>query len=261
MPWSEAAGIRLWYVDAGSGPPLVLVHGLGGSSADWESQVAEFARDHRVIAPDLRGYGMSERRGPFAVKQFAADVGALLDELGIGRCILVGHSMGGAVAMQLALDDPQRIDKLVLTNTLPSFRPRGLEQRLMLWSRLVLMSLFGPGRLGRRVAAQLYPGPELAALRDRAGERSARNGRRVYLATLWQLARWSAQERLRELRMPTLVMAAERDYFDSALFRRFIAELPDNAVSEVFAGTRHGLPLEAPQRFNARLRSFLGAAA
>lgn len=259
--WSDAAGVRLWYEEAGSGPPLVLLHGLGGSSADWEAQISEFARDHRVIAPDLRGYGVSERRGPYSVAQFAADVFALLDGLGIGSCTLIGHSMGGAVAMQMALDGPRRVERLVLTNTLPSFRPRSLRQKLMLWTRLLVMSLVGPGYLGRMVAAQLYPGPELAALRDRAGERSSRNGRGVYLRTLRQLARWSVEPRLADLHMPTLVMAAEQDYFDIGELRRFVDVLPEPIESEVFPGTRHGLPLEAPQRFNARLRSFLQAAA
>lgn len=261
MPWSEAAGARLWYEDEGAGPVLVLVHGLGGSSADWESQIPEFARDHRVIAPDLRGFGRSQRRGPFRVARFAADVCALLDELGIGRFLLVGHSMGGAVAMQMALDRPGAIDKLALANTLSDFRPRNLRQHGMLWSRLLLMSVLGPGHLGRRVAAQLYPGPELTALRDRAGERSARNSRRVYLSALWHLSRWSAQGRLQQLSMPILVMAAEQDYFDSVQLRRFIDALPPRVDAEIFPGTRHGLPLEAPQRFNRRLRSFLEVAA
>jgi len=259
MPSSQAAGIRLYYEDIGTGPVMVLLHGLGGSSADWESQLPEFSRDHRVIAPDFRGYGNSERRGPYTVERFAADVFALLDELQIGNFILVGHSMGGAVAMVMALMKPSRIRKLVLTNTLPNFRPDDLTQRVMLWSRLVLMAVLGPGHLSRIVAAKPYPGPELTALRDRAGERHGRTSRRVYLSTLWRLSRWSAEQRLPELRVPTLVMAAENDYFDSARLRRFVDGLP-GADSEVFPGTHHGLPLEAPQLFNARLRQFLGLA-
>ena len=259
MPSSQAAGVRLYYEDVGNGPVMVLLHGLGGSSADWESQLPEFSRDHRVIAPDLRGYGDSERRGPYTVTRFAADVFALLDELQIGSFILVGHSMGGAVAMQMALTQPARIDKLVLANTLPNFRPADLAQRLMLWSRLLLMAVFGPAHLSRRIAALLYPGPELAAVRDRSSERHGRTSRRVYLATLWRLSHWSVEPRLRELAVPTLVMAAEDDYFNAAQLRRFVDGL-QGAHSEVFPGTHHGLPLEAPQKFNERLRQFLGLA-
>ncbi len=257
MPWSQAAGLRFYYEDAGQGPVLVFLHGLGGSSADWESQIEEFRRDHRVIAPDLRGFGLSERCGPYTVMRFAADVWALLDELDVTGFVLIGHSMGGAVAMEMTLQRPSSVKRLVLSNTVPDFRPRSRAHRLMIWSRLLLMTVLGPGRLGRRSAALLYPGPELSLLRDRAGERSARNQRWPYLASLRNLCRWTALPRLKTLSLPILVMAAELDYLGIESERDFIDHLPPGVESQVFANTRHGLPLEAPQRFNQRLRQFL----
>lgn len=260
MPASQAAGIRLHFEDVGQGAPLVLIHGLGGSSIDWKPQITAFSTRDRVIAPDLRGFGASDRRGPYSIPQFATDIWALLDELRIHQPILVGHSMGGAVAMEMSLQRPADVRRLALTNTLPDFRPRDAGHHLMILSRYFLMSLMGPAYMGRRSAEGLYPGPQHAELRTQVTERSARNGRWPYLASLWNLSRWTVETRLRTLPMPVLLMIAEHDYLNAQTQQIFIDCLPAGAEVERFAGTHHGLPLEAPERFNARLRHFLDLA-
>lgn len=251
-------GARLYYHTAGSGPALVLLHGLGSSSADWEFQVPAFAREFQVIAPDFRGHGASDRSGAYAVDRFAADVWALLDQLGVGAFDLVGYSMGGAVAMQMALERPDRVRRLVLSNTLPSFRTDTLAKRWLLWSRLLLMSWLGPRRLAAIMMRRLYPKPEQARLRARLARRNAENDKNVYLETIRALTRWSVRERLAELRMPVLVLAAEHDYFPRDEADAFAAALPDAHV-EHFAGTRHGLPLEMPEEWNRAVLAFLRA--
>jgi len=91
-------GTRISFVDAGNGVPLLLLHGLGGSHDDWRMQIPGFAAKYRVIVPDLRGFGVSERREPFTIQQHARDMMALLSALSIERAHVVGLSMGGAVA-------------------------------------------------------------------------------------------------------------------------------------------------------------------
>src|SRR5581483_12304424 len=106
MPNAQLGGLRCHYLDEGAGSALVLLHGLGSSARDWERQIHVYSRHFRVIAPDFRGFGASERIGPYSIPQFAADVWALLAQLGIGRFRLVGYSMGGAVALEMALAQP-----------------------------------------------------------------------------------------------------------------------------------------------------------
>ena len=249
-------GARLYYQQAGVGEPLVLLHGLGASSADWEYQVPVLSRHFQVIVPDFRGHGASDRAGDYSVPRFAQDTWRLLDRLNVRAPVLVGHSMGGAVAMQMALDRPGAVPRLVLANTLPSFLADTPGKRAMLWLRLLLMGLLGPRRMSEIMTRRLYPHPHQAKLRAKMARRNARNDRNVYLSTIRALTRWSVRDRLGELAMPVLVIASEHDYFEGPEVLRFLAALPDGRL-RTFAGARHGLPLERPGPFNEAVLEFL----
>lgn len=257
-------GARLYYLDEGRGPPLIMVHGLGASHADWEHQVAACSRVFRVVAPDLRGHGDSDAFGPFSVERFATDLLQLIEQLGIGNFALMGHSMGGAVAMQMAILRPERVVKLVLCNTLPNFRPEGFLQRRQIWYRQMMVRLFGMRRLARATAARMFPQPGQAAQREAVARRNGRIDPRVYLDTLKAITGWSVQDKLQWLRMPTLVLASEHDYFPVAAAQAFSEALPDGRY-RLFEGAHHGLPMEYPEEFTRALMDFLmpsgGAAA
>jgi pimeloyl-ACP methyl ester carboxylesterase len=260
MPYAELPGVRLHYEEAGAGAPLVLLHGIGASLRDWDMQLAVFARRFRVIAPDLRGFGQSERSGNYGVGTFAGDIWALLDLLRIERFNLIGHSMGGAVALQMAVDRPERIERLIAADTLPSFQANTFGKRILFAYRYLMMGVFGPQRLSRAVAGKLFPGPHQQDLRDRAVAGGLANDRGVYLETLRQLLGWNVLEQLQRLTMPVLVLAAEHDYFpvqDAEIF----ASALRNARLKVFAGMHHALPLEAPQAFNRTVLRFLAGQA
>ena len=251
-------GARLYFQTCGRGRPLLLLHGLGSSGRDWEYQVPALKRAHRLVIPDLRGHGASERAGAYTVHQFARDAWALVDQLGCDEVDVLGHSMGGAVAMQMALDRPGAIGKLVLSNTLPSFLTDTLVRRWQLWSRLLMMSWFGPRRLSEVMTRRLYPRPDQAALRAKVARRNARNDKNVYLETVRALTRWSIRDRIGELKLPVLVLAAEFDYFGQPETDEFVAGLPDGRLVK-FPGTRHGLPLELPAEFNRAVLEFLAS--
>ena len=108
-------GYRRAFRVAGAGPPVVLIHGIGDSSATWEPIIPALARHHLVIAPDLLGHGRSDKpRADYSVAAYANGVRDLLGVLGITRATLVGHSLGGGVAMQFAYQFPDRTERLVL---------------------------------------------------------------------------------------------------------------------------------------------------
>ncbi len=112
-------GERIHYRDEGSGPAIVLIHGLGGSTYSWRSTIAGLSSDYRVIALDLPGFGFSERQPvhPLSLDRHARRVARLMDELEIQRAIVMGHSMGGAVASRLAVAWPERVERLVLVSS------------------------------------------------------------------------------------------------------------------------------------------------
>jgi pimeloyl-ACP methyl ester carboxylesterase len=182
----------------------------------------------------------------------------LLAHLGVERFDLVGHSMGGAVAQQIALEQPQCVERLVLADTLPSFRTDTMGRRLLFATRYAMMGLLGPRRLAGVIARQLFPLPHQHWLRDRTIRRGQANDRGTYLKTIRALVRWSVLDRLDQLTMPVLVLVAEHDYFPVSDAEAFAARLPQ-AQLKVFAGAHHALPLEVPEEFSTVLLEFLQA--
>ena len=258
---ADGATVPLYFLDTGepadaSLPPLVLLHGIGASGEDWESQIPEFAPLCRTIVPDLRGFGRSAKGDVYSVEAFAADVWAVLDRLEVKTFNLIGHSMGGAVALRMAIDRPACIRRLVLADTLPSFAINTVGKYLLYLYRLVMMRLFGPARLSGAVARKLFPKPEHADLRARMAARNTQHDREVYLRTIHALKNWSVADRLDVLTMPTLVLVAEHDYFPQTDAEAFVAALQYGTL-RIFPDTHHHLPLEVPQQFNAAVLAFL----
>jgi len=251
-------GVRIACRVGGQGPPLLLLHGLGGSHDDWRRQFDAFVGRYRVIAPDLRGFGDSERHEPFTIQQYARDAAALLGALGAGRAHVVGLSMGGAVAIELALSDPGRVAGLVLANTAPNFELRGWERRYMAFSRFLLALLFGVGGVARLFARAVFPAPHQERLRRRLMERASHTSRWVYMASLRSLIRWDAEDRLSGIRAPTLVVGGEHDYTDIHEKRRWAARIPGAQVV-MLPGSRHRSELDAPDAFNQEVARFLGS--
>lgn len=249
-------GVRIACLVEGEGPAVLLLHGLGGSHDDWFRQVPALSRRYRVIVPDLRGFGASERQEPFTMQQHARDAARLLESLGIARAHVVGLSMGGAVAMELALSRPDAVAGLVLANTAPSFELRTWERRYMGFSRFLLALTLGVGGVARLFGKAVFPAPHQERLRLRLLERASRTSRWVYLASLRALTRWSAEDRLAQIRAPTLVIGAEHDYTDIHEKRRWAAMIPDARVV-MLPGSRHRSELDSPDAFNEVLLDFL----
>lgn len=252
----QVNGVRIAWTEAGRGQAILLLHGLGGSHDDWRLQLPEFAARHRVIAPDLRGFGASGRREPFTIQQHARDVLALLEALDIRRAHVVGLSMGGAVAIQMALLRPAAVASLVLVNTAPSFRLTSWERRRLAWLRVLIASVLGVGALARITGRGFFPKRGQGRLRRRLIRRASETSRWVYLATLRALTRWNAAPRLKEIQAPTLVLGAEFDMTTTAEKRRWAARIPRARVVEL-PGSRHHSEQDSPERFNREVLGFI----
>jgi len=257
MPAREVNGASIYYECEGRGPPLLMIHGLGSSGDDWAFQREEFARHFTLVLPDLRGSGRSAKPpGPYSIAQFAADLWALLDALGIESTHLLGFSLGGAVAQEMALTQPARVRKLVLCNALANYRtdtPRKwLEARL----QVALVHFLGLRRTATLIANRLFPHEDQAPKRQRVIDVVGANPKAAYLSTIHALVGWSALERIRAIACPVLILAAEFDYTSLVDKRSEAAHFPQMEFV-VIEGSRHGTPFDATEEFNARVLEFL----
>ncbi len=115
LKYLELHGDRIAYREAGTGPPLLLIHGMAGSSATWRAIIPQLSTKYRVIAPDLLGHGMSAKpRGDYSLGAFAVFLRDLLDELGVARATVVGQSLGGGIAMQFVYQHREYCERLAL---------------------------------------------------------------------------------------------------------------------------------------------------
>ncbi len=250
-------GIGIEYDLQGEGPALLLIHGLGSCKEDWEDQLAPFARHCQVVSFDLRGHGQSDKpAGPYSIAQFADDAAALLGALGIGTAHVVGISLGGAIAFQLALDHPALVKTLAIVNSGPDARMRTFKEKFAVWMRKHVVRRKGMGKLAGLIAPHLFPKPENRALRERFIERTARNDPQAYLHAFEALIGWSVAERIGAIACPVLAIAADQDYTPLSMKEAYVARIP-GAQLEVVRDARHALPMEKPAQFNAVLERFL----
>lgn len=257
MPTIRTNGIAMYYEAAGQGVPLLLLHGLGSGSEDWEYQLSFFSHHYRVIAADMRGHGRSEKPpGPYSVSMMAVDVTGLLDELSVGEAHIVGLSMGGMIAFQLAVGCPERVRSLVIVNSAPALVPHTIGEWVRVRQRLMLARLFGPARTGRFLSRRLFPKPDQEFFRTRLIERWATNDSNAYLASMHALIGWSVEDRVGDLCQPVLVIVGDRDYTSVDSKRAYACKIPDARVV-VFEDSGHATPIDQADRFNNCVLDYL----
>ena len=254
-----ASGVRIAWERRGSGPPLLLIHGLGYARWGWEPVVDELAEHHEVVLFDNRGIGDSEApAGPYSARMLAEDLVAVLDAAGLERAHVLGTSLGGMVALKVALDWPERVDRLVLACTTPGGEGAAPmpEQTL----RLIQESPGLPRELAMRrgVENALAPGADPATIEQIMEHR---------LATAQPLAAWLAQaaagmsfdvwNRVAEITAPTLVLTGDLDVVVDPRNSELLAERIAGARLEVFPGTGHLFFWEEPERFVRVVKEFL----
>jgi pimeloyl-ACP methyl ester carboxylesterase len=230
---------------------------LGSSHRDWEPQVKFFSEHYQVITYDVRGHGRSAKPpGPYSISQFAQDTAELIRSLGIASTHVVGFSMGGMIAFQLAVDEPGLVRSLTIANSGPELIIRTFKQRLEFWRRRLVVRLFGAGKFAEIMGPRLLPGPEHAALRQLLVARWTENDTRAYLGALRAITGWSVTERINTIRCPTLVITADQDYTPVSVKEAYAAQIPQ-AKLVVIPSSRHLTPLERPEAFNTALMMFL----
>lgn len=261
MATMHVNGVDLAFEETGDGPPLVLLHAGIADRRMWDDVLPTLSPRHRVVRLDLRGFGETPLPdGPFV---YAADVRALLESLGIARADVVGVSMGGHVALDLALAHPETVDRLVLVGSGIDGWEHG-EGLVAAWEEEE--AAFERGDLDEAAWVNVRTwldgharGPDEvdSALRRKVFEmqRLAIAHENPHATGGWLTP--SRRERLRDVGAPTLVLVGELDQSDFVQIARFLAdEIPDTRF-EVLPGVAHLPPLEDPERFASTVLEFL----
>ena len=260
MPKANIGDAEIYYEEAGSGPPLMLVPGLGGVGAIWKPQVDDWKDRFRCISHDHRGCGQSTRTaGAYSVERMADDVVRLMDKLGIERAHYIGHSTGGAIGQILALDHPDRLISLVLSATWagpdPFFR-RCFEIRRETLTKLGWASywrvsnafLYAPwyvathdAELAKQEAAQVANPPDLD----------------IAVARIDAIVRFDRRGRLGRIRTPTLVIVAKDDMVTPLHLSEEIARAIPGAKLVALERGGHFVDIADPEPYNRAVREFL----
>ena len=263
------AGRRINVVDTGGdGPPLLFLHGLGGVWQNWLLNIPAFMGTHRVIAPDLPGFGRSEMpSGRISIQGYARVIDELCRELDVNGPVIVGNSMGGFVGAEVALAFPTRVSRLVLVSAAGLSVDHMKKEPLLTLARIWAVTATRTGARAepvvrrarlRRVALQtVVRYPEKLSL-PLTAELVAGSGTPGFVGGLDAILSYKIRERLSEIEIPTLIVWGRNDILvpvsDAKTFEELIGA---NAHAVIFEDTGHLSMLERPSRFNELLRGFL----
>lgn len=256
--YAPAHPTRLWYRQQGSGPTVVLLHGLGGTHDLWRHQIPALATRYRVVAMDLRGHGRSPvGETPFDLEAMASDVRDTFGALEIGDPIVVGLSMGGGVAQTLAIRTPGLVRALALVSTSSEF-PDATRQRFL--SRAALAEREGMGSVVDATVSRWFT-PDFVEHHPGEVERARRTvlgmDPAAFAAASHANADRNLTAELRSIDCPVLFVGGAADPADPAralgIYRRELRDLR----WEVIPDASHLVPVEAPDTFTAILLRFL----
>lgn len=240
------------YSTTGNGEAVLLIHGLGSSGADWAFQVAALESRFRVITPDLPGSGRSKAlAGAPGIAELAQSLWSLMDELHIVSVNIAGFSLGGAVALEMALQRPAHVPKLMLINSLATYRVDHWTKWFEARVARAMVRVLGMRAMARMFTGRSFPEPWQKPMRDRAVAVVGAVPATSYLAMAAALERWSATERLHSLRSTVLVLAAERDITPLAEKQALASRL--GAVIVIARGSRHATPFDSIELTNASM--------
>jgi 3-oxoadipate enol-lactonase len=268
MPHAEVSGRRLHYIRRGDGEPLLLIMGLSGNHLHWGEPFLEALEgDFDVIAHDNRGIGRSDHHGgPFTVADMADDAVGLLDALGIESAHVMGISMGGMIAQEVALRHPERVRSLVLGCTYAGGVGSAVTEPAVVM-RLTQLFMSGDVEGALRAGWEANVSPAYREADPEAAERMLAiaaelpGSLEILMAQVQAVAGHDTSTRLKEITAPTLIVHGTEDQMLAVSNARHIAGLMPDARLEILEGVGHLFFWEQPERAAELVREHAAVAA
>lgn len=261
MPKAKVDGIELYYEEHGSGPPLLMVAGLGGTGSYWGPQIAPFAEHFRVILHDHRGTGQStpDTRTKYSVEQMAGDVIGLMDALGIEQAHLLGHSTGGAIGQVIAIEQPERLKSVVMYASWVKSDP---FMRLIFDVRKTLLRKSGGAAYAHATPLFLYPdwwvNANAAALEELERKTvAAFPPIEIAISRCDAVVNFDREAELAGIRTPTLVICARDDFLTPQYCSEALAQGIPSADLMLLERGGHACSQTVVDEFNEATLSWL----
>jgi len=256
MPRVWSGTVTLNYAQEGQGTDLVLIHGLGADLHIWDNDVAVFARHHRVLRPDVRGFGASDKPlGPYSPAMFACDLAGLFDACAVESAHVLGISMGGVIAQRLALDFPARVRSLVLVSTSSEVGQKSIAAWQRLADRIERDGFDAQTADASRAFAPAFAArhPEIVA---DLGQRNAACDPQGYAAAARAVSDYNWTAELPRLAAPTLILQGLDDQLTPPGGAVKMSRALPQARLLMIAGAGHNLPIERPDVFHNSVLAF-----
>jgi len=240
-------------------PAVLLLHGLGTDGQSWGFQIpALLSNGVRPIILDIPGFGKSSYgKRNWNIPGVAAEIARMMVDVLPSPLSLVGISMGGTIAIQIALDFPECVERLVLVNTFASLRPRRLRDMAFLITRYMRVNLLGIEAQAELAAQRIFPEPDQEPLRKILIATILQSDPAVYRAAMRSLGLFNVKSRLAEIRKPTLVVTGTLDSTVPPAVQAVLAARISGAKQVLIPGGRHGVIADHPELFNQVLLDFL----
>jgi 3-oxoadipate enol-lactonase len=261
MPQVQINGTTIHYIDQGRGRPLVLLHGFPLNCTIWDAQIAELSKRWRVIAPDLRGFGQSRSNDSFTMDSHAADMHALVQQLGAEPCVLAGLSMGGYVALAYARKCPAQLDGLVLIDTRAAGDTADARQKRTELAEKVKSA--GPGAVVEEMMPRMLS-PQTQREQPQVVQRLQQMIESCPPQTLIN-ALYALRDRedhsdfLPSITDPTLIIVGEHDALTPPDLARGMHSAIAHAELVVVPDAGHMSPIENPQAVTQALDKFMSS--
>jgi pimeloyl-ACP methyl ester carboxylesterase len=256
VPITQIDGVRISYEITGTGRPLVFLHCWTGNRSFYFEQVRRFSSEYACICPDFPGHGGSGPCDEYSIARFSELLYALMKELGVMGAVFAGHSLGGMVAMQLALEHPEMVEGLVLLDTTPHLCG-------FLAQRVATVPVVVFGRLAtwpaKALAAGIVATHPLASPSSRiiTGLQCARVANVPMVRTMKGIRDFDASGRLGEIEAPVLIVVGDADMLADVRHARLMARNLPNSTMRVVRGAGHMALFEKPEVVNRAIADFL----
>lgn len=261
MAHVEHDGASIYWESIGSGPPLMMVAGLGGVATYWTPQVDTFSKDYQVLLHDQRGTGRSSQIVVHSIEQMADDAVAVMDAAGIERTLYLGHSTGGAIGVALALKYPERIAGLIIN---ASTTHGDAYRQKLLGLRKTLLEMGRPDAYASYTTLLLYPHWYInqhyeSLLADELRASQSMGNAQAQASRLDAILNFDPRQQLQHLSVPTLVLCARDDILTPLYFSKEYAALIPEARLVIMETGGHAASRTVTAEYDQIVRSFFNS--